>query len=62
MIKNDMHTEHNKPSAPVQFTEREFYISGKKVRAFFPERIDEKTMSLIKNMLIDAHTKNTGSH
>ena len=62
MIKNDICTEHNNPSAPAQFTEREFCIDGKRIRAFFPATADEKTMSLIKNMLVDAHIKNTGSH
>jgi len=61
MVKNDICSK-SKPSAPIQFIEREFFIDGKRVRAFFPQKPDAKTMSLIKNMLLDAHIKNAGTH
>ena len=40
------------------FTEREFLIGGKQVFAIFPKISDNKTMTLIKDILIDSHMKN----
>jgi len=55
-------TTNNNPSIPAQFTEREFIIDGKKVRAFFPQKPDEEAMSFIKNVLLTSHVKNAGNH
>ena len=59
-----MNSKKAKGSTPVVIgnTAREFTIKGKKVKAYFPKDRDEKTMALIKNMMLDSHIKNAAKH
>ena len=40
-----------------QYQKYEFLINGSKVYAVFPKHPDNKTMSIIKNILLDSHMK-----
>ena len=43
-----------------QYHKYEFLINGSKVYAVFPKHPDNKTMSIIKSILLDSHMKKAG--